>query len=83
MPFRDGLNFIMPIFRVRTCFNPLRVFLPISFVLSLIALLMCAHLFLLLGKVMDVTVIVLIVAAIQIGAFGLLAELVVRRTRYR
>ncbi len=78
-PLRDGLNFILLIFRVITYFNPLRVFLPIAFSLLVAAVIVLICSLLLLDRIMDATVVALFVAAIQIGAFGLLADAIAKR----
>ena len=79
-PVRDGFNFILLIIRTITYFNPLKVFLPITFGLFAMAALVFVYSTLVLGGFMDVTTIILIVAAIQTLLFGLLADLVVRRS---
>jgi glycosyltransferase involved in cell wall biosynthesis len=77
-PVRDGLNFILLILRAITYFNPLRVFLPIATGLVAVALviLVCSILF--LDRVMDATVVALMIGAVQMGAFGLLADAIAR-----
>lgn len=79
----DTLNFTSLIIRTMTFFKPLRVFFPISLLLLLIAFLVFIFTWIVIGKVMDITVIVLVIAAIQIGLFGLLADLIVRRSEYK
>ena len=79
-PFKDGFNFIMLIFRTITYFNPLKVFLPVGFAFFIAAVFVFLYSALFLGRFMDVTTIVLVVAAIQTVLFGLLADLVVRRS---
>jgi glycosyltransferase involved in cell wall biosynthesis len=73
-PFKDGFNFIMLIFRTITYFNPLKF----AFFVAAIFVFLYSAFF--LGRFMDVTTIVLVVAAIQTVLFGLLADLVVRRS---
>lgn len=82
-PLKDGFNFILLIVRTITYFKPLKVFFPISFGLFAMAALVFAYSLLMLEKVMDITVIILIVTSIQIGLFGMLADLVVRRSEHR
>ena len=79
-PFKDGFNFIMLILRTITYFNPLKVFLPVSFVFFVAAILVFLYSTLVMGRFMDVTTVILVVAAIQTVLFGLLADLVVRRS---
>lgn len=80
-PFKDTFNFILLILRTITYFNPLKVFLPISFILFLAAVIVFVYSTFVLGKFMDVTTIILMVTSIQVGLFGLLADVVVRRGR--
>ena len=79
-PFKDGFNFIMLILRTITYFNPLKIFLPVSFVFFVAAILVFLYSTLVMGRFMDVTTVILVVAAIQTVLFGLLADLVVRRS---
>lgn len=79
-PFKDGFNFIMLILRTITYFNPLKVFLPVSFAFFVAAILVFLYSTLVMGRFMDVTTVILVVAAIQTVLFGLLADLVVRRS---
>ena len=79
-PFRDGLNFILLIIKAITYFNPLKVFLPVGFMLLLAAALLFWYTAFVVGKLADISVIVLIVASIQVGLFGLLADLIVKRS---
>jgi glycosyltransferase involved in cell wall biosynthesis len=79
-PFKDGFNFIMLILRTITYFNPLKVFLPVSFAFFVAAILVFLFSKIITGRFMDVTTIVFVVAAIQTVLFGLLADLVVRRS---
>jgi glycosyltransferase involved in cell wall biosynthesis len=77
-PIRDTMNFIQLIIRTIMFFNPLRVFLPLSLIfmgLSFSVLLIST----LLGKVMDITSVVLFVTGIQLLALGLLADLIDKR----
>ena len=79
-PFKDGFNFIMLILRTITYFNPLKVFLPVGFAFFVAAILVFLFSKIITGRFMDVTTIVFVVAAIQTVLFGLLADLVVRRS---
>ncbi len=79
-PFKDGFNFIILIFRTATYFNPLKVFLPLGFAFFVAAIFVFLYSTLLIGKFMDITTVILVVAGIQAVLFGLLADLVVRRS---
>lgn len=78
-PLRDGFNFISLIIKTMTYFDPLKVFLPVAFALLVTAIIVFAYSFFVFNKIMDVTVIVLIVSSIQIALFGLLADLIAKR----
>ncbi len=78
-PFHDTMSFLMLIVRVITYFNPLRVFLPISFVLFVAGLGLLFFSKLVLHRVMDITVNFLLFAAFQVMVLGLLADLVAKK----
>jgi glycosyltransferase involved in cell wall biosynthesis len=80
-PFKDGMNFILLILKVITYFNPLRIFLPLSFGLLLASVIVFLGSLFLLDRILDATIISLFVAAIQTGSFGLLADAFSRRQR--
>jgi glycosyltransferase involved in cell wall biosynthesis len=77
-PLRDTMNFLQLIIRTVMFFNPLKVFLPLSlfFVLTALVVLVVSYL---LGKVMDITTILLFVTGLQLLALGLLADLIDKR----
>lgn len=82
-PVRDGLNFMLLIVRTITYFNPLKVFLPASMLIFLVSFLIFAYTRFIQGRLMDVSVIILFVAAIQTAVIGLLADLIVRKRDVR
>ena len=77
-PIRDTLNFIQLIIRTIMFFNPLRVFLPLSLFFIVLSLLVLVISYV-LGRIMDITTIVLFVTGIQLLALGLLADLIDKR----
>lgn len=82
-PVNDGINFILLIIRAISYFNPLKIFLPISllfFTLSFFALVISA---LVLGRIMDATTIALFLSGVQIALFGLIADIIVKRSSLR
>ena len=79
-PFKDGLNFILLIVNATTYFNPLKIFLPIAGIFILAGLLTFLYSAIILGRFYDSTIVLFFVAGIQIGLFGLLADLVVKRS---
>lgn len=77
-PVRDTLNFFQLIVRTVMFFNPLKVFLPLSgffIFLSLAVLLISSF----VGRVMDITSILLFVTGLHLLAIGLLADLIDKR----
>lgn len=80
-PIRDTYNYISLVVRAIMYFNPLRVFLPLSLSMFLIGT----------GKaIYDIfayrfhfapSTVMLILTAVQVGAIGLLADLIVRRSK--
>ncbi|MEW6619066.1 MAG: glycosyltransferase family 2 protein [bacterium] len=79
-PIRDTYNFILLIIRTVMYFNPLKIFIPLSLTLFLIAMVVFCYSYFVLDKVMDITVIVILMTCVQILAIGLLADLVDKRS---
>jgi glycosyltransferase involved in cell wall biosynthesis len=79
-PIRDTLAFIQLILRTVLYFDPLKVFVPLS--LGLIALaVIVAVASKLAGRLMDVSTTVLFVTGLQMLMIGMLADLIVKRTK--
>jgi glycosyltransferase involved in cell wall biosynthesis len=79
-PIYDTLNFIQLIIRTTMYFAPLRIFLPVALLLLLVALGIMVYSKIVLGQLMDVTVVVTFLASLQIAMAGLLADLVDKRS---
>jgi glycosyltransferase involved in cell wall biosynthesis len=79
-PIRDTLGFLQLIIRTVMYFAPLKIFLPVSLALFLLGAVIFLYSVLVLHKVMDVTVVVTMLASIQIAAIGLLADLMDKRS---
>jgi len=77
-PIRDTLTFIQLIIRTVMYFEPLKVFLPISLMLFAAALAALIHR-VLVGKGLLVISVMLFVAAVQVLAIGMLADLIDKR----
>ncbi len=77
-PIKDTLNFLQLIIRTVMFFNPLKIFLPLSgfFIILSIAVLLTSFL---VGKVMDITTILLFITGLHFLATGLLADLIDKR----
>ena len=78
-PFKDTLNFIQLIVRTVMFFEPLKIFVPMSIVMFLASLLVLILSYLLAGRVMDVTVVILFVSGVQLFAIGMIADLIDKR----
>jgi glycosyltransferase involved in cell wall biosynthesis len=81
-PVRDSFNFIQLIIKTVLYFKPLKIFTPLSLVLFLLSFGVLIYSYFFTSNVMDVTVIVLFVSAIQILAIGALADLINKRLKY-
>ena len=80
-PVSDTLNFIQLIIRTILYFNPLKIFLPLSFSLFVMAFAVLLASWYLFGKAMDVTFGVILMASILVMAIGMLADLIDKRMR--
>lgn len=77
-PIHDTLNFVQLIVRTVMFFNPLKIFLPLSgfFIFLSLAVLLGSYF---MGRVMDITSILLFVTGLHLLAIGLLADLIDKR----
>ena len=78
-PLRDTVTFVNLILRIALYFSPLKIFLPLSGLLLLLAVLWGLFTQFVLGELADVSTMVIAMTAVQVGVVGLLAELVNRR----
>ncbi len=78
-PFYDTLNFIQLICRAVLWFEPLRVFIPLSFILFATSLLVLLLSWLFTPRPMDVTFAVIAMSSVVVFAVGLLADLIDKR----
>lgn len=78
-PVADTYNYLSLVVRSVVYFNPLRVFLPLSLVLLLVGVLKMGYDILAYHFHFAPSTVILILTAIQVGTFGLLADLIVRR----
>jgi hypothetical protein len=78
-PIKDTLNILGLIVRTVMYFAPLRVLLPISGALLLAALVVLIVSALFTPRIMDVTVIVVTMTALQIAVVALVADLIEKR----
>ena len=78
-PVRDTLNFINLIMKIGLYFAPLKVFMPIAIALFLLGV-TWAFTSYFLGRLADVSSLIIIMSAFQLGAMAVLAELINHRT---
>lgn len=74
-PIRDTLNFVQLIARMALYFAPLKLFLPLSLILFLAGIGWGVSTKLLTEELADISTLIIMMAALHIGAIGLLAEL--------
>ncbi|MCP6718256.1 MAG: glycosyltransferase family 2 protein [Patescibacteria group bacterium] len=77
-PIRDTLNFLQLIIRTILYFNPLKVFIPISLILFLLSLGVLVYSYFFTPQIMDITIVIFFISAIQILAIGMIADLIVK-----
>lgn len=78
-PMRDTLNMTILVMRTIMYFNPLRVFVPLSLALVGLAFAVLGVSLLVEGRAWDITIIAILVAAVQVFAVGLIADLIGKR----
>ena len=81
-PFTDTYNYLSLVVRSVTYFNPLKVFLPISLFFLIVGVIKMIRDFIFYqGFYVPAITLTLLVTGIQVGAIGLLADLIVKRSR--
>jgi glycosyltransferase involved in cell wall biosynthesis len=81
-PISDTYNYISLVVRTIMYFNPLKVFLPVALALILVgAIKLVRDIIYYRGFYVPGVTLMLILTAIQVGAIGLLADLIVKRVR--
>lgn len=78
-PFYDTVNFIQLIIRTIVYFEPLRVFIPLSFIFVASGFLWLLVLYLLTGKIFDTSTMLFFFTGVQMLAIGMLADMINRR----
>jgi glycosyltransferase involved in cell wall biosynthesis len=79
-PIQDTINFFLLVLRVVMYFKPLKIFLPMSGIILLSGLIGGLSSFL-HGETLHSATLFLLIAGAQVAAFGLLADLLVKRGR--
>jgi glycosyltransferase involved in cell wall biosynthesis len=81
-PITDTYNYISLVVRTIMYFNPLKVFLPVALALIVVGVIkLVRDIIYYRGFYVPGVTLMLILTAIQVGAIGLLADLIVKRTR--
>jgi len=78
-PIRDTINFVQLILRIGLYFAPFKIFLSLSLILLLAAVVWGLISEIAFGRLADVSTIVIVMTAFQIAGVGLLAELINHR----
>ncbi|MEM8996695.1 MAG: glycosyltransferase family 2 protein [Acidobacteriota bacterium] len=78
-PISDTLNFLHLILRIALYFSPLKIFLPLALALTLAGAGWGFFSFSVLDRFADTSTLVLLLAGLQIGVVGLLAEIINHR----
>jgi glycosyltransferase involved in cell wall biosynthesis len=78
-PIADTLAFLQLTFRTVLYFDPLRVFVPLAAVCAAAAVLVGVGSALFLERIMDASVVILLVTAVQLLGLGMLADVLNRR----
>jgi glycosyltransferase involved in cell wall biosynthesis len=78
-PIRDTMNFVQLILRIALYFAPLKIFVPLSALLFVLAILWGIVSTVVFGRFADASTLVIMMAALQTFVVGLLAELVNKR----
>jgi len=79
-PIHDTLNFLQLVVRTTLYFNPIRIFLPLSFPFFFISFLMVLYR-IFYARAFGITTIILIIAGIQLLAIGMIADLINKRLK--
>ncbi|MCK4532851.1 glycosyltransferase family 2 protein [bacterium] len=76
-PIKDTYNYILTVIKIVMYFNPLKIFLPLSFLLMTLGIVKTLYdFFFVVGK-MQMSDIVIILSSLLIAVFGFLADLIV------
>ncbi|MFP3896845.1 MAG: glycosyltransferase family 2 protein [Anaerolineales bacterium] len=80
-PIVDTYNYLSLVVRAIMYFDPLRVFLPLSLIMLLIGIGKAIHDIVVYNFHLAPSTLVIIFTTLQVGAIGLLADLIVRRSK--
>jgi glycosyltransferase involved in cell wall biosynthesis len=80
-PVQDTLAFMQLILRTVMYFNPLKVLLPLSLLLFVLAVAIGTYSLMVYARVMDITVITLTMAALQIAVVAMIADMIQKKDK--
>lgn len=80
-PVKDTIGFIQLVIRTVLYFDPLKVFLPVSGVLFALGMGIFIYTYFFTEQVLDDTTVIILMAAFQILAIGLIADLIDKRMK--
>ena len=80
-PITDTYNYLSLVMRAIMYFNPLRIFLPLSLTMFLVGMVKAVYDVFAYDFHFAPSTVMLVLTAVQVGAIGLLADLIVRRSR--
>tara|TARA_Y100001970_G_scaffold266245_1_gene354674 strand:- start:15890 stop:16783 length:894 start_codon:yes stop_codon:yes gene_type:complete len=78
-PISDTINFIKLIMRIGLYFSPLKIFMPISLFLLFLSILIAFFTMFFMGKLADISVLIIAMTGFQFFALALLSELINHR----
>ena len=82
-PFRDTYRYLLQVVRMVTFFNPIRVFFPLALGLLAVGLVKLGYDVITDPFRIAITTVIVVLAGLQVFVLGLLADLIVTRTRHR
>lgn len=82
-PIADTIGFFSLVMRTILYFNPLKVFFPLFIFIFLFGIGVMFYTALVLGRVMDISVIVILLSSMQILAIGMIADVIVKRSGFK
>lgn len=77
-PIKDTSKYLQTIIRIILYFNPLKIFSSLSFALFVSAIAVFLYSYFFREKILDITILILLITAIQVLGMGMIAELIVK-----
>ena len=77
-PLKDTSKYLQTIIRIILYFNPLKIFASLSLVLFFSSIVVFLYSYFFREKILDITILILLITAIQVLSMGMIAELIVK-----